>query len=66
MDNHRSQILLTVAEAAGRLGLRESTIRAWLARRRLRHIKLGRAVRVPEDAVQEFIRRNTVPAREGR
>jgi excisionase family DNA binding protein len=58
--------LLTCAAAAHELGLKEATIRAWIARRKLPSVKLGRAVRVPADAVEELIRANTIPAREGR
>jgi excisionase family DNA binding protein len=58
------QKLLTVAEAAEALGLKPSTIRAWLLRRKLPRVNCGRAVRIPADGVAEFIERNTVPARE--
>lgn len=55
--------LLTCAAAAQELGLKEATIRAWITSRRLPCVKLGRAVRVPAEAIEEFIRKNTVPAR---
>ncbi len=58
--------LLTVKEVAERLGLQESTIRTWLAKGRLPKVRCGRAVRVPAGAVQDFVHRNTVPARENR
>jgi excisionase family DNA binding protein len=58
--------LLTVAETAEALNLKVSTVRAWLARRKLPRINCGRAVRIPADAVAEFIERNTIPAREER
>ncbi len=59
--------LLGVAEVARRLGLKESTIRSWLLRRKnLAAVHCGRAVRIPAQAVEEFIRRNTIPAREVR
>lgn len=58
--------LLTVTEAATELGIKPSTIRAWLARRRLPRVNCGRAVRIPADAIAQFIERNTVPAREPR
>jgi excisionase family DNA binding protein len=56
--------LLTVAEAAEELNLKISTVRAWLALRKLPRVNCGRAVRIPADAVAQFIERNTVPARE--
>ena len=58
--------LLTVKECAEALGLQVSTVRAWLARRKLPRVNCGRAVRVPAQAIAEFIERNTIPAREDR
>lgn len=59
--------LLSVKETAERLGLKPATIRAWLARRKnLPCIRCGRAVRIPAEAVEQFIERNTIPAKEGR
>lgn len=58
--------LLTCAAAAQELGLKEATIRAWIASRKLPSVKLGRAIRIPAAAVEDFIRRNTIPARIGR
>jgi excisionase family DNA binding protein len=55
--------LLTVKQAAELLGLKAATIRAWLYRRRLPYVRCGRAVRVPSDAVEQFIAANTIPAR---
>lgn len=55
--------LLTVAEAAEALNLKISTVRAWLLRRKLPRVNCGRAVRIPAEAVEEFITRNTVPAK---
>jgi excisionase family DNA binding protein len=60
------QKLLTVAEAAEALGLKSATIRAWLLRRKLPRVSCGRAVRIPVEAIAEFIERNTIPAREPR
>jgi excisionase family DNA binding protein len=60
---HREERLLTCAAAAQQLGLKEATIRAWIATRRIPSVKLGRAVRVPAGAVDDLIRRNTIPAR---
>jgi excisionase family DNA binding protein len=60
------QRLLTVVEAAEALNLKPSTIRAWLLRRKLPRVNCGRAVRVPVEAIAQFIERNTVPAKEER
>jgi excisionase family DNA binding protein len=57
--------LLTVAETAEILNLKVSTVRAWLLRRKLPRVNCGRAVRIPADAITQFIERNTIPAKEG-
>jgi excisionase family DNA binding protein len=58
--------LLTVAETADALNLKISTVRAWLAKRKLPRVNCGRAVRIPAEAIAEFIERNTIPPREDR
>jgi excisionase family DNA binding protein len=58
--------LLTVAETAEALNLKISTVRVWLARRKLPRVNCGRAVRVPADAIVRFIEENTIPAKEDR
>lgn len=58
--------LLTCAEAAIELGLKEATIRVWIAQRRLESVKLGRAVRIPSSAIESLIQENTLPARRDR
>ena len=58
--------LLTVAEAAEALNLKISTVRAWLARRKLPRVNCGRSVRIPADAIADFIERHTIPARDDR
>jgi len=58
--------LLTVFEAAEALGVKPATVRAWLAKRKLPRVNCGRAVRIPAEAISEFIERNTIPAREER
>ena len=59
------QQLLSVQETAERLGLKPATIRAWqLRRKNLPFVRCGRAIRIPAEAVERFIQRNTIPARE--
>ena len=55
--------LLTVVETAEALNLKTSTVRSWLADRKLPRVNCGRAVRIPAEAIEQFIERNTVPAR---
>jgi excisionase family DNA binding protein len=58
--------LLSVKEASEILALKPATIRAWLLRRKLPRVNCGRAVRIPAEAIAQFIERNTIPAREER
>jgi excisionase family DNA binding protein len=55
--------LLTVAEAAGRMGLKESTVRRMILERRIETVRPStRAVRIPESAVTMIIERGYRPA----
>jgi excisionase family DNA binding protein len=54
--------LYTVVEAAEALNVKVSTIRAWIANRKLPRVNCGRAVRIPAQAVDDFVDRNTIPA----
>ncbi len=58
--------LLSIKEASEMLALKPATIRAWLAKRKLPRVNCGRAVRIPAQAVEEFIVENTIPARNER
>lgn len=52
----------TVSEAAEELGLSVHTIRAWVGSRRLAHLRLGRAIRIPAAEIRRVIEDSTVPA----
>lgn len=52
----------TVVEAASELGLSVHTVRAWVAARRIAHIRFGRAIRIPATEIRRLIEDNTVPA----
>lgn len=54
--------LLTVSAAAVELGVSVHTVRAWIARRRIGHVRLGRAVRIPASEIARLIELGTVPA----
>jgi excisionase family DNA binding protein len=57
--------LLRVEEAAEFLNLKPSTIRAWLLRRKLPCVRIGkRAVRIKLDSILALIDEGTVPAKE--
>ena len=53
----------TVEQAAAELNLSKATIRAWIALRRLGHIRLGRAIRVPAEEIQRVLTAGYVPPR---
>jgi excisionase family DNA binding protein len=55
--------LLTVPEAAQRLGLKEATIRRMILERRIDTVRPSvRAVRVPESAIKKILDRGYRPA----
>lgn len=54
--------LLTVTEAADRLGTTVRFPRRLIAERRIRFVRLGRHVRIPESAIEAMIEAGTVEA----
>ena len=59
------QQLLTVKAAAARLGVAEATVRMWIwQRKNLEVVRVGRAVRISETALERFISENTIPPRD--
>lgn len=52
--------LLTVGEAADALGTSVKFPRRLIAQRRIRFVRVGRLVRIPESALEEFVRQGTV------
>ena len=55
--------LLTVAEVAAVLGIKDATVRAWICRRKITYVKLGRLVRIPAKHIKMLIERATIPSR---
>ena len=54
--------LLTVAEAADILGLKQKTLRDWIWKKKIETVRKGsRYVRINEAVVQDFIDTHTVP-----
>jgi excisionase family DNA binding protein len=54
--------LLTVRDGAERLGLREKTLRRWVALRKIEYIKAGeRSVRIPSAEIDRLIEAGRVP-----
>ncbi len=54
-DTLPAERLLTVAEAAEYLNTSQRVPRRLIAERRIRFVKLGRFVRIPESALREFV-----------
>jgi excisionase family DNA binding protein len=48
--------LLTVAQAAERLQLKEATIRRMILEKRIVYVKISRSVRIPEDELERLIK----------
>ncbi|MFE4952592.1 helix-turn-helix domain-containing protein [Streptomyces sp. NPDC056653] len=58
---HTADHLLTVEEAAERLGTGVRFIRRLIQERRIRYVKLGKPVRIPSSAIDTYIAERTVP-----
>jgi excisionase family DNA binding protein len=58
--------LWTVNRVAEETGMKPPTIRKKIAMREIEHVRIGRSVRVPEEAVRKLIAANTIPARPAR
>lgn len=54
--------LLTVPEAAAMLRLRPSTVRAWICKRKIPFVKLGRLVRIKRSDAEQIIESSVVAA----
>lgn len=57
---HLSDPLLTVEEAAEALGTGPRFPRRLIAERRIRYVKVGRHVRIPESALIEYVSAGTI------
>ncbi len=51
--------LLTVAEAADYLSMSQSTVRRYLLRREIEHIRVGRTVRIRRSVLEAWLREHT-------
>lgn len=58
--------LRSLPDAAERLGLSVKCLRGWVWRRSIPYVKVGRAVRISEETIQQIIDRGAVPALENR
>ncbi len=62
----QSEQLLRIPEVAEQLTLRPVTIRAWLVRRKLAYLRIGRSIRIPRSEVDRVLSEGMVPRREPR
>jgi excisionase family DNA binding protein len=58
--------LKSLPQVADELGVTVSCLRSWIYRRAVPYVKVGRAVRISDETVQQIILRGTVPASEER
>jgi len=56
------EVLLTLDQAAARLGMRPVTLRMWASARKIARVKIGRVVRIPESEIAKIIERGLIPA----
>lgn len=57
-----TQELLTIAEVASILRVKPATIRAWILRRRIPFLHIGRLVRIRRSDVDALIESSLIPA----
>ena len=63
----KMESLMSVDRWAEKMGIKPSTARAWLLRRKIAYVKVGkRAVRIPLSEAERIFREGYVPAREQR
>jgi excisionase family DNA binding protein len=55
--------LRSLPQAAETLGVSVKCLRGWVYRRTIPYVKVGRAVRISDETIQEIIDRGTVPAK---
>jgi excisionase family DNA binding protein len=61
-SKQKPQRRLNVTDAADYLGVRPATIRQWVWRRQIDTVRIGRCVRIPQEALDRIIERGTTPA----
>jgi excisionase family DNA binding protein len=58
--------LKSLSQAAEELGVTVNTLRAWIYRRKIPYLKIGRCVRISDQTIEQIINRGTMPALEER
>jgi excisionase family DNA binding protein len=62
MEEKPKQQYLSIEEVAEITGMKSVTWRRWIADRRIEHVRLGRAIRIPRSALEKFLEQSTVKA----
>jgi excisionase family DNA binding protein len=55
---------LRVEQAAAALDLSVACLRAWIARRKIGIVRLGRSIRIPYTEIERLVAEGSVPAKE--
>jgi excisionase family DNA binding protein len=50
----------SIKERADQLGISPAAIRLWVNKRKIGHARFGRAIRISDEDVRQFVARNTV------
>jgi excisionase family DNA binding protein len=62
MESESEDQLLTLEQTAERLAISMPTIRAWVWKRKIEVVRIGRCVRIREKVIRDLITHNTFPA----
>ena len=62
-ENTHPRNLKTLRQFASETGLSIHTVRKWVAQRRIKFIKLGACVRIPDEEIERLIQQGEVPPR---
>jgi hypothetical protein len=57
--------VVSIPEATTLLGLRPFTVRAWIGRRKISAVRLGRRVVVPMEVIDDVLSRGLIPTKDG-
>ncbi len=55
------QKIIGIKEAANELGISVHTLYTWVCLRKIEHVKIGRLVKFRPSAIEDYIKKHTVP-----